>query len=182
MNDTAPDEAPDNRSGKDDVERDALAARAHRHLLKHADIEALPGREHVHQFNSNAVRITRTLSAPTGLQHLGMHLVRLPPGRDSTTYHYHDGEEEFLYVLSGRGIAEIGATTQEIGPGDFMGFPRGSAAHLLSNPFDSDLVYLMGGEHRDLDVVHYPRIGRSMIKHAGRKLWADHNDIHEVPP
>ena len=160
---------------------DAGPARAQRHLLTRTDIAALPAPEHVHQFNSNAVRITQTLSVPTGLQHLGVHLVRVPPGRDSTTYHYHDAEEEFLYVLSGRGIAEIGDTTREIGPGDFMGFPRGSPAHLLRNPFDSDLVYLMGGEHRDLDVVHYPRIGRSMIKHAGRKLWADHDNIHEVP-
>ncbi len=177
MHDTDPDNPSADPAG-DHAERDAST---HSHLLKRADIEALPAREHVHQFNSNAVRITQTLSGPTGLQHLGMHLVRLPPGRDSTTYHYHDGEEEFMYVLSGRGIAEIGDTTQEIGPGDFMGFPRGSPAHLLNNPFDSDLVYLMGGEHRDLDVVHYPRIGRSMIKHAGRKLWADHDNIHEVP-
>ena len=153
-----------------------------RHLQSQADIDALPAREHVHQFNSNALRITRSLSDATGLTHLGVHLIHLPPGRDSTTYHVHDGEEEFLYVLSGRGIAEIGDNVQEVGPGDFMGFPRGSPAHMLSNPFATELVYLMGGEHRELDVVHYPRIGRSMIKHAGRKLWADDNDIHEVPP
>ena len=153
-----------------------------RNLQSRADIEAMPAREHVHQFNDNALRITRSLSDATGLKHLGVHLIRLPPGRDSTTYHFHDGEEEFLYVLSGRGIAEIGDSVEEVGAGDFMGFPRGSPAHMLSNPFATELVYLMGGEHRELDVVHYPRIGRSMIKHGGRKLWADDNDIHEVPP
>ena len=61
-----------------------------------------------------------------------------------------------------------------------MAFPRGSPPHILRNPHTDDLVYLMGGDHRDLDVVHYPRLGRSMIKHAGRKLWADHEHIHEV--
>ena len=153
-----------------------------RHLLRRTEREATPAREHVHQFNANAVRLTHTLSDAVGLQHLGLHVVRLAPGRDSTTFHYHDAEEEFLFVLEGRGIAEIGDETFEVGAGDFMGFPRGSPPHMLRNPFDADLVYLMGGEHRDLDVVHYPRLGRSMIKHAGTKRWADHADIHEVEP
>lgn len=161
-------------------DREPAAPAPARHLLRRADIAAITPRTHVHQFNPNAVRLTQTLSDLAGLQHLGLHIVRLAPGRDSTTFHYHDAEEEFLYVLEGRGIAEIGDDTFEVGAGDFMGFPRGSAPHMLRNPFDADLVYLMGGEHRDLDVVHYPRLGRSMIKHAGRKLWADHADIHEV--
>ena len=171
-----------NESASDnDTERQAILAGKQQHLLTRADIEAMPAREHVHQFNSNAVRITQTLSDATGLTTLGVHLIRLPPGRDSTTYHFHDGEEEFLYVLSGHGVAEIGDATHAVGPGDFMGFPRGSPAHLLSNPFATELVYLMGGERRDLDVVHYPRLGRAMIKHAGKKMWAEDKDIHEVP-
>ena len=149
-------------------------------LLTSAAIAALPEQRNVHQFNANGVRLSRSLSSAVGLAHIGVHIVRLEPGRESTQFHYHDGEEEFLYVLSGRGIAEIGDTRQEVGPGDFMGFPRGSAAHALSNPFTEDLVYLMGGEHNPLDVVHYPRIQRSMLKHAGTKRWMHWQDIHDV--
>ena len=91
-------------------------------LLKRDEIDAMVPRAHRHQFNDNAVRMTRSLSDAVGMQRIGIHLVRLPPGRDSTEFHYHDSDEEFLYVLSGRGIAEIGDERLEVGPGDFMGF------------------------------------------------------------
>ena len=44
-------------------------------LLKRADIEALPERKHVHQFNENGVRMTRSLGDILGLTTLGLHLV-----------------------------------------------------------------------------------------------------------
>lgn len=136
-------------------------------LLRAADIAALPERRHQHQFNDNAIRMTRSVGDLLGLTALGVHLVRLAPGRDSTTYHSHETDEEFLYVLAGRGLADIGEQQVEVGPGDFMAFPAGSPAHSLHNPFDEDLVYLMGGDRNPSDLVHYPRIGRSMIKSSG---------------
>lgn len=150
-----------------------------RHLLRAADIAALDERRHEHQFNANAVRLTRTLGLATGLARIGVHLVRLQPGRDSTQQHYHDADEEFLYVLAGRGIALIGEQRYEVGPGDFMGFPAPSPAHSLSNPYDEDLLYLMGGERNVVDAVHYPRIRRTMLKGPGGRRWADWDDLHQ---
>ena len=149
-------------------------------LLKARDIAAMTPTRRRHQFNANAVRLTRALSDATGMQRIGVHLVRLEPGRESTQFHYHDADEEFLYVLEGRGIAELGEEEFEVGPGDFMGFTAPSKPHALRNPFDSDLVYLMGGERNASDVVHYPRIRRSMMKSGGRRLWADWDHLHEV--
>lgn len=151
-----------------------------RHLITAADMAGLEEFERRHQFNDNAVRLTRTLGVPTGLERIGVHLVRLPPGRDSTQHHYHDADEEFLYVISGRGIAHIGDERFEVGPGDFMGFPAPSPAHSLSNPFDEELVYLMGGERNAVDAVHYPRIRRTMTKAAGKRRWVDWDDVHEL--
>ncbi len=110
-----------------------------------------------------------------------MHLIRLESGRDSTQFHYHDNDEEFIFIVSGHGVADIGDESFEVGPGDFMGFPAPSPAHNLHNPFKEDLVYLMGGERHAADVVHYPRIRRSMIKSYGRKQWVDWKDLHELP-
>ncbi|MFU8816512.1 MAG: cupin domain-containing protein [Pseudomonadales bacterium] len=152
-----------------------------RHLITAAQATALEERRHVHQFNANAVRLTRTLSDSVGLERIGIHLIRLEPGRDSTQHHYHDADEEFLYVLSGRGIAHIGEASFEIGAGDFMGFPAPSPAHSLSNPYEQDLVYLMGGERNLVDAVHYPHIQRSMLKAHGRKRWVDWSELHDVP-
>lgn len=149
-------------------------------LLRAVDIMQLPEVARRHQFNENAVRLTRTLSGATGMQRVGIHLVRLSPGRESTQFHYHDADEEFLYVLSGRGIAEIGDARYEVGPGDFMGFPSPSPPHTLHNPFAEDLLYLVGGERNANDVVHYPRIRRSMVKSAGKRMWADWDHLNEL--
>ena len=86
-----------------------------------------------------------------------MSLVRLPPGKDSFAYHAHMLEEEWIYILSGRAIAEIDGAVTEVGPGDFMGFATPSVAHLLRNTFDEECVYLMGGEDKPIDVVSYPK-------------------------
>jgi uncharacterized cupin superfamily protein len=133
-----------------------------------------------HQFNENAVRMTRTLSDAAGLERIGIHLVRIESGRDSTQFHFHDADEEFIYILSGRGIAEIGDERFEVGPGDFMGFTAPSPAHNLHNPFGEDLVYLVGGERNPNDVVHYPRIRRTMIKGPGPRRWVDWDHLHGV--
>jgi hypothetical protein len=41
-----------------------------------------------------------------------------------------------------------------------MGFPAPSVTHHLRNPGTEDLVYLMGGEHRDVEVAEFPSIGK----------------------
>lgn len=149
-------------------------------LLDAAAIGDLPERRHVHQFNDNAVRMTRSLGDALGLQRLGVHLVRLTEGRDSTTYHWHEQDEEFLYILAGRGIAEIDGTEHAVRSGDFMAFPAGSPAHMLRNPHPEDLVYLMAGERNALDVVHYPREGRTLFKYHGKRHAALDTDLEDV--
>ena len=152
------------------------------HLLSAADIAQIAEREVQHQFNDNAVRHTRTLSKSTGLERIGIHIVRIEQGHDSTTHHYHDADEEFIYILSGRGVARIGDEEYPVGAGDFMGFPAPSPAHSLYNPHAEDLVYLMGGERWATDLVHYPDIRRTLIKSHGRRTWAAWDDLSELPP
>lgn len=152
----------------------------HQHYLSADQIAGLAERRHVHQFNDNAIRLTRTLSELTGMERIGVHLIRLEQHRDSTTFHYHDAQEEFIYVVQGRGIAEVGNEVFTVGAGDFFGFPAPSAPHLLRNPHAEPLVYLVGGERGALDVVHYPRLQRSMLKYPNQKRWMRWSDIHEV--
>ncbi|MBT7173673.1 MAG: cupin, partial [Gammaproteobacteria bacterium] len=44
--------------------------------------------KHVHQFNTNAIRHTRSIGDILGLEHLGVHLVRIAPGNDTTQFHF----------------------------------------------------------------------------------------------
>lgn len=122
-----------------------------------------------------------SLSERAGLTRLGLHLLRVPPGKESFVYHSHQGEEEFIYILAGRGVAEIDEREVEVGPGDFMGFPAPSVGHHLRNPFSEDLVYLSGGERRALEVADYPRLRKRLIRSGGeghvvdwdqqKKIW-----------
>ena len=106
------------------------------------------------------VRLGRAL----GLERTGVSLARVAPGSDSAVYHSHRHEEEWLYVLSGCGIAEIDTLELAVAPGDFLAFPAPSVAHNLRNPFDYDLVYLVGGEHRSCEVADFPRLGKRLVR------------------
>ena len=152
------------------------------HLVRASDILNMSEKTIQHQFNDNAIRHTRTLTDDTGMARIGIHQIRLEPGCDSTTHHFHDADEEFIYVLAGHGTAKIGEQTYIIGPGDFMGFGAPSPAHSVTNTGNTDLLYLMGGERNSVDTVHYPEIQRSMVKNFGQRRWMDWQDMHELPP
>lgn len=138
-------------------------------LLTAEAIAALPEHARQHAFNPNGVRHTRALSDACGLTQIGVHLVRLTTGRESTEYHSHAHDEEWIYILSGRGVAEIGGRKAEVKAGDFMGFVAASAPHTMANPHPEDLVYLVGGTRHAYDVVDYPRRGVRSYKYAGKR-------------
>ncbi len=127
---------------------------------KVAELQEFPFR---HPLNPQSEIYLRSLSMLVGLQRIGLHLGRVPPGRESFLYHYHQYEEEFVYILSGRGVAEIGDDTYEVGPGDVMLFTAPSVGHHLKNPFENDLVYLMGGERRGFEVGEFPRLNKRAV-------------------
>ena len=152
------------------------------YLFRARDRADLPEQASTHQFNEGATRYVRTLSDLAGLERIGLHCVRLTTGNESTEHHTHDADEEFLVILAGRGKAQIGDDIFDIEAGDIMAFPAGSPAHSLHNPFSEDLVYVMGGERNSNDVVHYPRIKRSMVKTAGKRYWSHWHDQNDLPP
>lgn len=118
-----------------------------------------------HPLNPNSELFGTRLGSLAGLSRVGVNRLRVPPGKESFAYHLHYREEEWIYVLSGRGIAEMGNEEIAVGAGDFVGFPTPQAAHHLRNPSkDEDLVYLSGGEVLDLDVTEYPRLGKRVVR------------------
>jgi uncharacterized cupin superfamily protein len=136
-----------------------------------AETEAAPEVRIRHPFNPNSEIFLRRLTEPAGLERVALRIARVPPGKESFAYHAHEAEEEFLYILSGRGRAEIEGREIEVGPGDFMGFPP-KVAHHLTNPYGEDLVYLMGGTRSALDIGHFPKLGRRLIFTGGAEVLA----------
>ncbi|NEQ34326.1 MAG: cupin domain-containing protein [Leptolyngbya sp. SIO4C5] len=117
-----------------------------------------------HPLNSNSQISGTRLSPTVGLKRVGVSLAKIPPGKESFIYHAHHREEEWIYIISGRGIAEIDGGEFEVGTGDFMGFPTPSVAHHLRNPYDELLIYLMGGENLDIEIADFPRLGKRMLR------------------
>jgi uncharacterized cupin superfamily protein len=132
-------------------------------LLKANEIEAQAA-TFSHPWNPNSEIHGTQIAQLVGLQRTGVSLAKLPPGKESFVYHSHQREEEWLYILSGRGIAEIDGQEFEVSAGDFMGFPTPSVAHHLRNPYTEDLLYLMGGERLDVEIADFPRLGKRMIR------------------
>lgn len=122
------------------------------------------GRSFSHPLNPKSEVHMRSLGDAVGLQRLGIHLMRVLPGKEAFVFHAHHTEEEFIYVLSGRGMAEIGEEEFEVGPGDFMGFSAPSVGHHLRNPFEEDLVYLAGGERHAAEIADFPRLGKRVVR------------------
>ena len=138
-----------------------------------AQIRRMKEDKFVHFLNPGAIRYTKSLGDAAGLQTLGVHRVRLKAGDDSTEYHFHHQDEEWVYILSGSGIAEIGGKKYKIGAGDFMGFTAPSLPHAMRNPHKTDLVYLVGGNRWPLDVCDYPRIKKRRYRMNGDNVYLD---------
>ena len=117
-----------------------------------------------HPWNPNSEIIGTRLSTLVGLSRTGVSVVRVPAGKESFVYHSHQREEEWIYVISGRGVAEIDDEEFEVTAGDFMSFPTPSVAYHLRNPYDEELVYLVGGENLDVEISDFPRLGKRMLR------------------
>ncbi len=148
-------------------------------IIRAADIEAMPGEQRVHFLNSNAVWNRRSLGDATGLSHIGVHLIRVEPGRDSTEYHIHYYEEECIYVLEGKGTLTLNEEDHPFGAGDFVGLPAGVAAHGLKNTGSGPLVCLVMGQRLDQDVADYPHKGKRLYRNSGEWNLVDLQAIED---
>lgn len=134
-----------------------------------------------HPWNPNSEVHATRLSSQAGLSRLGISWVRVPAGKESFVYHSHYREEEWIYVLSGQGVAEIAGEEHEVGAGDFVGFPP-QTAHHLRNSGEEDLVYLMGGEALDSDIADFPKLGKRMVRSGNDVEIYDTNDAKSFGP
>ena len=117
-----------------------------------------------HPWNSKSEITATHLSGMAGLKRTGVSLVRLAAGTESFAYHLHHREEEWIYILSGKGIARVDGNEYEMNPGDFIAFPTPSVPHIMVNPHEDELVYMMGGENRDFEVADFPTLDKRMIR------------------
>ena len=150
-------------------------------LIRKAEAQSMFA-THSHPWNAKSEISGVQLGRLAGLERTGISLARIAPGKESFVYHSHEREEEWLYILSGTGTAEIDGEEHEVGPGDFMGFPTPSVAHHLRNSGEEDLVYLMGGESLDCEVATFPKLGRKMVRVGDKVEIYDLEDARPFGP
>lgn len=118
-----------------------------------------------HDVDPRVRRDMRTLHVPTGLKRQAVRWVRVAAGGFSTVYHVHDRTDEWVFILSGRGIARVGEERFDVGPDDFLGYPAGGAPHIMEAL--DEMTYLMGGQIDATDIVDYPEAG---MRRVGKDL------------
>ncbi len=96
------------------------------------------------------------LSDAGGLTQFGAFLETLPPGSFSSHKHWHEQEDEFIFVIAGTVTLNEGDSLTEMRPGDAATFKAGVAVgHRLENRSEEPATYLVVGTRSPDDVVHY---------------------------
>src|SRR5712692_6230235 len=104
-------------------------------------------------------RDRKKLGDVAGLTQFGVNLLRLPPGAWSSQRHWHEREDEFVYVLSGEVTLVTDAGEEVLRPGDAAGFKANdSDGHCLQNRAAQDAVVLEIGTRASDSMAYYSDI------------------------
>jgi uncharacterized cupin superfamily protein len=101
----------------------------------------------------------QSLGDVVGLTQFGVNLVRLKPGAASSARHWHEQEDEFVYVVEGELVLVENEGETVVKPGDAAGFKAGvQNGHHLVNRTGRDAVFLVVGTRAQLERCHYSEI------------------------
>jgi uncharacterized cupin superfamily protein len=82
-----------------------------------------------------------------GFKSLGIHHVRLEPGRRTSFPHAESAEDEFVYVIDGTPDVWIDGHLHRLRPGDAVGFKAGTGiAHTFLNNSDAEVRLIVAGD------------------------------------
>ncbi|THD42667.1 MAG: cupin domain-containing protein [Bradyrhizobium sp.] len=112
-----------------------------------------------------AGRARKRLGNAAGLDQFGVNLTTLKPGSASALRHWHENEDELVYVLEGELILIENDGETVMRPGDAAGFKAGVAnGHHFVNRSKSDAVYLEIGTRAKRERAHYPDLDLTAVK------------------
>ncbi|HET7324146.1 MAG TPA: cupin domain-containing protein [Halococcus sp.] len=118
----------------------------------------------------------KQLGAAAGGERLGCSLYELPAGEQAWPYHYHAGNEEALFVLSGTGTLRLAGEHHPLSSGTYVALPTGEeGGHRVVNDSDEVLRYLVISTMNDPDVTVYPDSATFGV-YAGSPPGGDEDD------
>jgi uncharacterized cupin superfamily protein len=127
-------------------------------------------------------RHKQALGDAIGLTQFGVNIARIEPGQDSALRHWHEHEDEFIYMLEGELVLIENGGETVLRPGDAAGFKAGSGnGHKLVNRSQRDAVYFEVGTRAPTERVHYPDDDMVLVRdEKGRRYL--HKDGKPYPP
>jgi uncharacterized cupin superfamily protein len=115
----------------------------------------------------------RRLAPASGITDFGFSHVTLKPGAWSSQRHWHEGEDEFVAMLSGEAVLVDDDGEQVMRAGDVAAFPKGDGnGHVLQNRSDSDCVFIAVSGPGESD-CHYPDIDMHSAAAVGEQRRKD---------
>jgi len=116
-----------------------------------------------------AGRAKRALGDLFGLTQFGVNLTVLAPGSSSAHSHWHESEDEFVFVLEGEVTLVDDAGEHLLTPGMCVGFKCGIPnGHKLVNRSNAPASYLEVGTRSEGDRAHYPDADMAAVKENGK--------------
>jgi len=117
-----------------------------------------------------AGRTKQKVGAAAGLTHFGVNWVTLAPGATSALRHWHEQQDEFIYIASGTATLITDDGAHAMTAGMMAGFPAGEAkGHHLVNRSDRPVIYLEIGDRTTPERVHYP--DDNLVGTSDRGQW-----------
>ncbi len=127
-------------------------------------------------------RTKRKVSDHAGLNDYGINITALPPGGWSAQRHWHEQEDEFIYIMSGELVLVTDDGEETVTAGHMMGFPKGyKNGHHLVNRSNENAVYMEIGTRCRDEVCHYPDVDLYMEMKNGEDIFT-HKDGTPYPP
>jgi uncharacterized cupin superfamily protein len=116
-------------------------------------------------------RIRRALGDAFGLSQFGVNVLDLPPGTWSSQRHWHERQEELVYVLEGEVVLVTDEGETTLTQGMTAGFRAGTGnGHHLVNRSDRVARVIEVGTRTVEEVAHYPDISMKVREDAAG--WA----------
>ncbi len=123
-----------------------------------------------------AGREKQRIGDAVGLTQFGVNIARIKPNSMSALRHWHESEDEFIYVLEGELVLHENDGETVLKPGAAAGWrANGGVGHCLINRTDRDAVYLEVGTRSKSERVHYPDVDFMMERDDKVRRWMRKN-------
>lgn len=123
-------------------------------------------------------REKQKLGDAVGVTQFGVNISKIKAGSASSLRHWHESEDEFIYMLEGELVLKENDGETVLKPGDAAGWrANGGIGHCLINRGTRDALYLEVGTRSKDERVHYPDVDFYMTRDdRGRKWFRKNGD------